>query len=56
LVNTTTTFGVNLIKTRGPGGIILEIMMGQKNQELFLNFDAISSIIGIKMNFQIEIL
>ena len=23
-------------------------MMGQKNQELFLNFDAISSIIGIK--------
>jgi len=28
--------------------LCMGIMMGQKNQELFRNFDAISSIIGIK--------
>jgi len=35
---------------------ILGIMMGQKNQELFLNFDAISGHNWHKMNFQIKIL
>jgi len=36
-----------IIVIRGPG-IILGIMIGEKDQELFQNFDAISSIIGIK--------
>ena len=37
-------------------GIILGIMMGQKNQELFRNFDAISGHNWHKIIFQIEIL
>ena len=45
-----------VVLARGPGGISLGIMMGQKNQELFRNFDAISWHNWHKIIFQIEIL